>query len=101
MNISLFRFFSDLTMSLTSLIPLGSRPVVGSSRSSIVGSLISAAAMHILCFMPFENLPTLLSNHSLMRTSATASSILFFRSARGTPRISATIMSASLGVRDG
>ena len=93
--------FSDFTMSLTSLIPRGSRPVVGSSSRKILGSLRSAAAMFILCFIPFENFPTLLSTHSSIRTSVTTSSILFFRSAAGTPLVSATIVSASLGVSEG
>ena len=88
-------------MLLTSLMPRGSRPVLGSSRSRIVGSLRSEDAMSIRCFIPLENLPTRLSIQSSMRTSATASSILFLRSVFGTPRISAIMVSASRGVSEG
>src|SRR5579875_2610795 len=74
MKISLSLFLSDLTMSLTSAIPLGSSPVVGSSSITTSGSESSAAAMFILCFIPFENFPTLLSIHSSIFTSETTSS---------------------------
>jgi len=45
-------------MSLTSLIPRGSSPVVGSSNRIIEGLPSNAEAMHILCFIPLENLPS-------------------------------------------
>jgi len=38
-----------------------------------VGSVKSAEAMQILCFIPLENLPTLLSIHSVIPTSTMTS----------------------------
>ena len=101
MKTSLFLCFKDLTISRTSACPLGSNPVVGSSKRTISGSDNRAAAILILCFIPFENLPTFLSIHSSILTSDTTASILFERSARGMPRKSAIIESASRGVKDG
>src|SRR5947199_263279 len=94
-------FLRDLTISRTSAMPLGSSPVVGSSSSTTSGSERSAAAILTLCFIPLENFPTFLSNHSSIFTSATASSIVLRLSPLGNPLSSATIDNASRGVRDG
>ena len=48
-------FFRPLRISLTSTIPLGSRPDVGSSRIMISGLGRSACASTSLCFIPLEN----------------------------------------------
>ena len=101
MKTSRFFCLRLFTMSLTSAWPRGSRPVVGSSKRTMSGSVRSAVATLILCFMPLENLPTFLSIHSSIFTSATTASTRFARSWRGTPLISEIIESASLGVRAG
>src|SRR2546425_6368328 len=73
MKTSRFFCLRLFTMSLTSAWPRGSRPVVGSSKRTMSGSVRSAVATLILCFMPLENLPTFLSIHSSIFTSATRS----------------------------
>src|SRR5208283_3690726 len=101
MKINLFLLLSDLTISLTSLMPLGSSPLVGSSKRRMHGSLSNVDAMQILCFIPLENFPTLLSIHSVIWTSVTASSTRFLISFDETPLYSAIIVRASRGVSEG
>ena len=63
----------------------GSRPLIGSSSSTSLGSCTMACAMPTLCSMPLENLRNWVLAESLMPTRARAVSTLRLRSRASTP----------------
>lgn len=63
----------------------GSRPAVGSSSTSTAGSLMTACAMPSRCFMPPENVRTLLPATSASPTVSNSSSERFRAARRPSP----------------
>ncbi len=70
----LLKLISDIWLRIL-IRSFGSRPAVGSSRISILGSFKIAWAIKILCLIPPEKLPSFFLASSLRLTSSRTSSI--------------------------